>query len=185
MFVDETITYLEMKSPDELVAGKQPPSHVEIKRQYVDSLNRVRKTYEGIGKPLYWLARPEWPESEWRDLLGKENLYSLLIYVEGNIAGMIELKAEGEGSTELSVFGLLPIYIGKGYGGYALTLAIEKAWDIEQPDGSSTRRVWVNTSTMDHRHAITNYKARGFVPYKTEDKQREIPDDPQITDIDN
>jgi hypothetical protein len=38
---------------------------------------------------------------------------------------------------------------------------LQRAFD----DGAN--RVWVHTCTLDGRHALANYQARGFTPYHT------------------
>jgi hypothetical protein len=39
------------------------------------------------------------------------------------------------------------------------------------------RRVHLDTSTIDHSHALPNYLARGFRVYRTENSTKEIADD--------
>jgi len=39
---------------------------------------------------------------------------------------------------------------------------VRDAWSLRP------RRVWLHTCTLDHPHALANYMARGFVPYRTE-----------------
>ena len=53
-------------------------------------------------------------------------------------------------SVEIAFFGLLPQFIGKGLGGYLLSEAIRKAWDLD------ASRVWVHTCTLDHPRALGN-----------------------------
>ena len=64
--------------------------------------------------------------------------------------------------TEISYFGLLEEYIGKGIGGYALTEAIRKAFE------KNIKRVWLHTCTLDHPNALKNYLARGMTVFKKE-----------------
>jgi GNAT superfamily N-acetyltransferase len=51
---------------------------------------------------------------------------------------------------------LLPHAVGTGQGGALLTGAIERAWAM----GAS--RVYVNTCSLDHPAALSNYQKRGF-----------------------
>jgi GNAT superfamily N-acetyltransferase len=62
------------------------------------------------------------------------------------------------------VFGLVPELIGRGLGGALLTRATELAWELAAPGG----RVWVQTSSHDHPHALRNYERRGFRAFRTE-----------------
>ena len=64
--------------------------------------------------------------------------------------------------TEISYFGLLEEYIGKGIGGYALSEAIKKSFERD------IKRVWLHTCTLDHPNALKNYIARGMTVFKRE-----------------
>lgn len=78
------------------------------------------------------------------------------------------LHADGEGAVEIDTFGLVPEHVGHGYGGYALTLATETAWAFA-PDGTTVvQRVWLDTSSNDHPHALRNYQSRGFRVFHSE-----------------
>ena len=39
-------------------------------------------------------------------------------------------------------------------------------------------RDWVHTCSLDHPQALSNYQARGFRIYRTEEKPENLPDDP-------
>ena len=79
------------------------------------------------------------------------------------MAGFFELIYNPElEETEISYFGLLEEYIGKGIGGYALSVAIEKSFEKQ------IKRVWLHTCTLDHPNALKNYIARGMTVYKRE-----------------
>jgi GNAT superfamily N-acetyltransferase len=58
------------------------------------------------------------------------------------------------------VFGLVPTFTGKGYGAEFLIRATELAWQLRTD--KPTRRVWLQTSSLDHPHALSNYERRGF-----------------------
>lgn len=95
--------------------------------------------------------------------------------IGGEVAGVVELDAQSEGDVEIVVLGLVPEFVGKGFGGHLLTLATQLAWEAKSPDGTPTRRVWLHTSSRDHPHAMPNYERRGFRPFRTEQRQREVP----------
>ena len=78
------------------------------------------------------------------------------------MAGFFELEMQDGGSVEIVYFGLLSRFVGRGLGGAMLTAAVQRAWDM----GAS--RVWLHTSSLDHPHALPNYRARGFHVYKRE-----------------
>jgi GNAT superfamily N-acetyltransferase len=71
------------------------------------------------------------------------------------------LREDAHGGIEITYFGLLAGFIGKGLGGAMLGCALQRAWMLG-PD-----RVWVHTCTLDHPAALANYQARGMRIYRT------------------
>lgn len=86
--------------------------------------------------------------------------------------GYFELLPHADLSVEIDSFGLLPWFIGRGFGGQLLTAAIERAW------AKDARRVTVHTCTLDGSHALRNYLARGFRRVSEETTERNLPDRP-------
>jgi GNAT superfamily N-acetyltransferase len=91
-----------------------------------------------------------------------------LARVQDEVAGIPELEADPEGNAGVVIFGLLPEFFGKGFGGAFLTSATRLAWQMVSPSGVPTKRVWVQTSSRDHPHALPNYEKRGFRTFRTE-----------------
>jgi len=89
------------------------------------------------------------------------------MHVNDEAAGFAEFAIE-EKYVEIVYFGLLPAFIGKGLGKYALDWTINKAWSY------NPQWIQLNTCELDHAHAISNYKRRGFEEVKTEIQQRKI-----------
>jgi GNAT superfamily N-acetyltransferase len=83
------------------------------------------------------------------------------------VAGIADFELQSGGEVEITTFGLLPEYVGRGLGGHALTLAIRQAWEVEPVGAESVRRIWLHTSTLDHPNALPNYERRGFRPFRT------------------
>ena len=86
---------------------------------------------------------------------------------------MVELEVRPDGDVEIVVFGLVPEFVGKGFGAHLLTVAATLAWEAEPLD-APVRRVWLHTSSRDHPHAKPNYERRGFRPFRTEQRRRDI-----------
>lgn len=174
MFVEEIVTYMEMNSRDELIPGRVPPQDVHLERHDVSSLELLRSTYGRVGAPHGWIGRMQWSEEEFRRWLLRPGLQSWIGRVNGEVAGMVEIEIQDAGNTEIVVFGLVPEFVNRGFGGHFLTLCTQLAWDA---NGDNTRRLWLHTSSRDHENAKSNYLARGFKPFKVEQRQREVPDD--------
>jgi GNAT superfamily N-acetyltransferase len=81
---------------------------------------------------------------------------------------MVSYDLHPGNEVEIETFGLLPEFVGKGLGGYALTLGIQQAWEL----APSVTRVWLHTSTLDHPHALPNYHRRGFRTFRAEEGER-------------
>jgi GNAT superfamily N-acetyltransferase len=73
--------------------------------------------------------------------------------------------------VEIAYFGLAEPFIGRGIGKAMLTRAAEEAWALRPA------RVWLHTCTLDSAHALPNYLARGFIPFRRERYVAELPDD--------
>ena len=175
MLIDEIVTYLEMTRPDQLVSGRLPPAPVEMERCGRASAALLRSIYARIAAPHNWIDRSDWSETRWDQLLAHPGVEAWLARIGGECAGMVELEVQSDGDVEITVFGLVPEFVGKGYGGHVLALATQLAWRAKSPDDAATERVWLHTSSRDHPHAQTNYERRGFRPFRTERRQREIP----------
>jgi ribosomal protein S18 acetylase RimI-like enzyme len=83
--------------------------------------------------------------------------------------------AQPRGNVEITEFGLVPEFVGYGFGAHLLTMATRVAWDTEPIDASPIARVWLHTSSLDHPHALHNYRRRGFRQFDVRTRQREIP----------
>jgi GNAT superfamily N-acetyltransferase len=169
---EETITYLEMTAPDQLVPGRRPPAPIDLERHGLASLPLLRSTYARIGAPHGWSVRPAWSDAQWRERLSGPGVQPWLARVGGEVAGMVELELQPGNEVGIVVFGLVPELVGKGFGGHLLTLGTRLAWEAGHPDGKPTSRVWLQTSSLDHPHAMPNYRRRGFRPFRTEQRQR-------------
>ena len=115
-----------------------------------------------MGRAYKWVDRLPWTDDQIRAHLATPGISVWLLTVQGAPAGYFELKANEDGSTEIAYFGLLPDFIGRGYGKHLLTEAVERAFS----EGS--RRVWLHTCSLDDPAALPNYRARGFRPFREE-----------------
>ena len=174
MLVKRTITYLEMTAPDQLVPGRTPPAPVEMDTAGPMSAPLLASTHARIGTLHHWRSVPE---EQWEKDLARPGSEAWVARVRGNVAGMVVLKAEDGGDVEIVVMGVVPEFVGKGFGGHLLTLATRFAREMEHPDGRTTRRVWLHTSSLDHPHALRNYQRRGYRVFATEIRDKEISDE--------
>jgi GNAT superfamily N-acetyltransferase len=158
----EVITFLEMTSPEQLHAGRPAPAPLQLEEVDRSAAPALRETYVRIGAPLGWIGRSSWSNAQWEDELSRPGVRAWIVRVRREVAGLLELESGPGGYTGIIIFGLVPEFVGRGFGGAFLTAAVELAWGNTSPDGSATKSVSVQTSSRDHQHAIPNYEARGF-----------------------
>ena len=172
MITDVTTYYLEMTDADAL--RPKPDSHqgLSIKQVHLPSPEFNRFLYTAVGGDWYWTERLAWSYQQWLEWVNRSALQTWVAYISGTPAGYCELERPADGNVEIVSFGLLPSFVGKGLGGYFLTVTIERAWKL----GAS--RVWLHTCTLDHPNALANYLARGFRVYREETAKQELHDHP-------
>jgi GNAT superfamily N-acetyltransferase len=168
--VDVVRTYLELRSPDQLRPSHSDDPRLAFVRRDRLPPSEYRRLYRDVGAAHYWRDRLIWTDNDIAAHLLAPDIAVWEALVDGESAGYFELKSHDDGSIEIAYFGLLPAFIGRGYGGAMLTRAAEQAW------AHGAKRVWLHTCTLDSPHALPNYRARGFEPFKQETYQESIAD---------
>jgi GNAT superfamily N-acetyltransferase len=151
-----TRTYLEMGSPGELRPASTPEPEPAIERLAYCPVELHRFLYAEVGRAFRWTDRLRWTDETIRRHLDDPAVSVWLMSWQNEPAGYFELQEHDDESVEIAYFGLLPDYIGRGWGKYLLTRAARAAWSLEP------RRVWLHTCTLDHPAALPNYLKRGF-----------------------
>lgn len=167
VLVDVTVTYLEMTSADQLVAGTPPPAEIALDRADATALPLIRSTHDRIARPHHWLSLG-WSEQQWRNLLGRPGVRCWIARVGADVIGLILMERHAR-DVEINKFGLVPEWVGRGFGGHLLALATRLAWGVGDVD-----RVWLGTTSIDHPHALGNYRSRGFRPFRIEHTPRQV-----------
>jgi GNAT superfamily N-acetyltransferase len=168
------ISLLEMLSPAALRPSAKVPSDVLLLRVSVPSPEFCRFLYSAVGGDWYWRDRLSWSYHQWLTWLSRPEVETWVAFESGTPAGYFELESQPEGSVQITYFGLLPQFTGRGLGGYLLTQAVDRAWHLQPV----VRRVWVHTCTLDHAGALPNYLARGFRVFREEESAVELPEQP-------
>ena len=166
-----TTWYLEMDSPAKLRPGRAPDEPATVARVEHACPEYSRFFYRSVGGNWYWLDRLAWSYEEWQHWT--EQVETWAAYAGGTPAGYFELQRRPESdSVNLALFGLLPWAIGRGLGGWLLTRAIERAWEM------GPRSVTVNTCSLDGPNALANYQARGFSIVRIYTGAHDLPEKP-------
>lgn len=170
---DSTVTtwFLEQGSADDLSPAAVPSAGagIDVVRAEVPSPPLSRFLYTAVGSDVSWIDRLVWTERDWRAFLERPGTETWVAYERGTPAGYIELSSEDGGVVEISYFGLLPDFRGRGIGGHLLSQGTARAWDMATRWSrlSPTKRVWVHTCSLDGPFARTNYERRGFRLFRT------------------
>ena len=168
--VEVTRTFVELPDRSALRPGLSPDPRARVERVRDCPASFFRYLYAEVGRGYHWWERIHWTDDQIRARLGDPAVSLHLLTVAGAPAGYFELEQHRDGSVEVSYFGLLPEFHGRGLGKYLLTEAVDAAWARE------ASRVWLHTCTLDHPGALANYLARGFRPIRTETYAVELPD---------
>jgi GNAT superfamily N-acetyltransferase len=152
-------TYLELDDPAGLrPAGPPRLEDVEVERVAPPDGALSRWLYVEVGREHQWTDHLGRSEADWQEWA--EGVETWVATVAGDRAGYYELRAEGD-SVEAAYFGLLPDYQGQGLGGFLLTHALRRGFELAP-------RVWLHTCTLDGAAALPNYRARGLRPFRTQ-----------------
>lgn len=154
------VSYLEQRRPAEVFAPALPPG-LDVREVVARDWRYSRFLYTLVGGPWQWTDRLTWDEAQWRGLVEQPGFRTWVGYMQGAPAGFFELRRSGD-EAELVCFGLADPWIGRGLGGGFLHCALHEAW------ASGAARVWLQTNTQDHPHALDNYLRRGFTVFRTE-----------------
>ena len=166
--VSYTVTYLEMTERPGFDWPHLPPgSTAALLKAEEPPVGWFLALYDAVGRDYAWedIHAREHEEIEAWLQLEEVSLYTLLDH--GWPQGFFLLERQDGGLVDLAYFGMVPESVGRGLGRWLLRTAILTAWDI--PD---TRKVTVNTCTLDHPRALALYQKNGFIPVRREDKTR-------------
>lgn len=156
------VTHLETTDPSDIRPARDPDVHVELVRAGRPAPELSRFFYRSVGGDWYWLDRVDWTLEQWTAWVERPGHELWTAWVDGVPAGYVELDRVGD-ECEIAYFGLMPGFAGLGLGGWLLTRALQRAWEVE-----GTRRVWVHTCELDSEAALHNYRARGLRDCGTE-----------------
>ncbi len=147
------------------------PDGVTLTRQRL-SLAEYRALYAAVGTPWLWWLRRIMPDEVLARHLASATVAIHVLRVDGKIAGFFETDAGTWPDVNLNYFGLVPEMLGKGLGRLLLAAAVDSVF----APNSAVRGMTVNTCSADHKNALPNYLAAGFVEMR---RVREVWDIPR------
>ncbi len=172
--LDDIITYLEMFERPPPRKLPTPAGRLALMRAERPTTSFYRYLYDTVGEPWLWFERRRLDDEALAALIQQPTVEIFVLYVGGVPAGFFELDAAAPRETKLSYFGLVPDFIGRGFGPYLLQAAIDRAFT------RPIERLWLHTSHFDHPKALQVYQQAGFTAYQR------LPvsfDDPRLTGL--
>ena len=157
---------------EELKPSAPEVPDLEIREARIASPELGRFLYTAVGRTWRWTDRLSWPYSKWLAHLERPEVEVWIAYLDGVIAGYVELERQPGESVEIVYFGLLRQFMGRGIGGLLLCDTVERAF------GKGARRVWLHTCSLDSPRAFENYRARGFKLFNEETTLEDVPPAP-------
>jgi ribosomal protein S18 acetylase RimI-like enzyme len=155
--------FLELKSNEIEIGKVDLPQNVSIfineKKKY--EINKF--FYKQVGADHYWRDRLVWTDQEWLNYVSNNNFETWILKKNEEIIGFYEQEFHpSSNEVELINMGILKDNRGQKLGSTLLLHAISNAFN------KNPNRMWVHTCSLDHKHALNNYIAKGFKIFKEE-----------------
>ena len=155
--------YLEINSIRDLSKKKKPSNNLNVSLINPPDFQLNKFFYKQIGKNHRWIDRLSWDDNQWIQYVNNINVKTFVLKESNSLVGYYEQIFSGnKSSCEIAYFGILEEYFGKKYGGFLLSEAIKKSFQLK------SNRVWVHTCSLDHKYALKNYLSRGMKVFKSE-----------------
>ena len=120
--------------------------------------------YKQIGIDHYWRDRLLWSDKEWLQYVSNRYLETYILKKNDDLVGYYEQEYHpNSNEVELINMGVLKEFRGLKLGSILLYHAMASA------SRKNPNRMWVHTCSLDHKHALLNYKSKGFEIFKEEE----------------
>ena len=155
--------YLEINSLKNLNQVISPDQNLILEKVNPPDIELNKFFYKNVGKNHRWVDRLVWNNLKWMSYLENKNVHTFILKLNEELVGYFEVINDfSTSSSEIAYFGILDDYIGKKFGSYFLSEAIKKCFEL------NSKKVWVHTCSLDHKHALKNYLNRGMKIFKEE-----------------
>lgn len=160
--MEVTITYLQMFARP-LQPNVPLPAPLLALRSQEPTASYYRFLYGAVGSSWKWVDRTKWSDEQL--LAALRNCELWVLYYAGTPAGYCELVRSGS-EVNVSYFGLMPEFLGRGLGRLWLGWTLHQAWSTDPS------RVWLHTCDLDHPAALPLYQKLGLEPYQVVREER-------------
>ena len=140
------------------------PEHYQIVLDNKKNFQLNKFFYKQIGIDHFWRDRLIWSDKIWSKYVENKNLETYILKKDENLVGFYEQEYHQDSNeVELINMGILKDFRGLKLGSLLLNHAIISA------SRKNPNRMWVHTCSLDHKHALQNYKSKGFELFKKEE----------------
>jgi len=154
--------YLEISSLADLIDSNNSPKGYQIRLVEPADFQLNKFFYKNVGKNHHWVDRLIWTEKQWIEYTSAEKVKTYILKKKyDHLVGYFELILH-QNEIEIAYLGLLKEHQNKKLGSFLLSSAIKNSFLYD------TKRVWVHTCSLDHKHALNNYISRGMKIFKKE-----------------
>ena len=155
--------YLEIRSINDLVEANKPNENLILEKVDPPDFHINKFFYKEIGKNHRWTDRLIWNDKKWINYINNSSVVTYMLKNKEDLVGYFEQNFNNQKlECEIAYFGILEEYFGKKLGGYLLSQAIKRSFE------KNSKRVWVHTCSLDHKHALNNYISRGMKIFQTD-----------------
>ena len=165
--IEYTVSYLAMNKIPEFGFREKSLRNTLLLRTKNPPATYFLELYRRVGADYEWTDMLLCPLNEVERFLSNTRVEMYTFLKDGWTAGFFVLDRREKNVCDLAYFGLVFEAIGFGFGKYLLRQAIELSWEFEE-----TRRVTVNTNSLDHPNALPLYKKMGFKLLKSKVQKR-------------
>jgi len=153
--------YLEINSLKNLNQVDSPNNDLILEKVKPPNIELNKFFYKNVGKKHRWIDRLVWDNLKWTSYLENKSVHTYVLKLTNDLVGYFEIIQDLPiNNSEIAYFGILNEYMGKKFGGYLLSEAIKKGFELK------SKKIWVHTCSLDHKHALNNYLNRGMKIFK-------------------
>lgn len=168
--------YLEILTVDQVLLKEGFSKKIQIREVENNAyLNFI--LFAGVGLPWRWYSRLKWSVAQWEEYFAAREVKTFMGFSGNKLVGYYELEFQKKNNVEIKFFGVLPAYIGEGFGGMLLSHAIKSAFD------KGAGRIWLHTCSNDSQAALENYLSRGFKIYREEENVEFVPEKDELIEM--
>ena len=157
--ISTVVTFLEMTKRPRHLSTDLSVQNVRMEHVPRPEIPFYRHLYDTVGRDYLWVNRKHWTDEKLASTIHDDGVEIHCLYAGHKVAGFTELDFRLTPDTEITFFGLMPDFVGKGLSRPFLTAVLHEAW---RPH---IDRVHLQTCTCDHPAALPLYQKMGFTAF--------------------